>query len=133
MTRIKSTASILVTVFAALLSGCGGEKTYHVSGTVSFLGKPVPAGQIVFEPDATAGNSGAAGYATIKDGRYDTRILDGAGTAGGPHRVLIVGFDGIPRGEILNGRSLFTDYSATVDLPKDDATQDFEVPRSAKR
>ena len=45
---------------AALLlaAGCGeaGPARYHVSGKVTFNGQPVPAGQIVFEPDPTAGN-----------------------------------------------------------------------------
>src|SRR5262249_49969161 len=99
----------------------------HVSGTVTYQGKPVPVGQIVFEPDASAGNSGQAAFAKIKDGHYDTR-LDGQGTLGGPHQVRIHGRDGVPRGELLSGMQLFKDYNTKVDLPKADAKQDFEVP-----
>jgi hypothetical protein len=127
MIRIQSAAVALLIPLAVVLAGCGGEKSYHLSGTVSFQGKPVPAGHIVFEPDASAGNSGPAAFAKIKDGHYDTRILDGRGTVGGPHLVLIHGRDGIPRGELLNGLPLFRDYNTKVDLPKANGKQDFEV------
>jgi len=45
----------------------------------------VPVGTIVFEPDVTKGNKGAAGVARIKDGTFDTRQDDGRGKVGGPH------------------------------------------------
>jgi len=119
-------------LLAASFVGCGGERTYNVSGAVTFKGKPVPAGHIVFEPDASAGNSGPPAFATIKDGHYDTRILDGHGAVGGPHLVRIHGRDGISRGELLNGLPLFRDYDGKVDLPKADAKQDFEVPSDGR-
>lgn len=127
MIRASHLSSGLV-LFAAVFAGCGGEKIYQLSGNVTFQGKPVPAGQIVFEPDTTAGNSGPAAFAKIKEGRYDTRILEGRGTVGGPHLVRILGLDGVPRGELLNGMPLFPEYSTTADLPKKDGTQDFDVP-----
>src|SRR5215204_5622413 len=84
--------------------GCGsGERQYHLSGAITYQGKPVPAGTIVFEPDATKNNEGAASYAKIKAGRFDTRAEGGKGTVGGPHLVRIMGLDGVPRGELLNG------------------------------
>ena len=128
MTRTK----FIFLISAMLFAGCGGEKIYDLSGSVTFQGKPVGAGHIVFEPDAAAGNSGAPGYAKIKDGHYDTKILEGRGTLGGPHIVIIHGRDGIPRGELLNGLPLFSDYSTTVDLPKESTTKDFEVPAGGK-
>ena len=115
-------------LLAVALAGCGGERVYNLSGTVTFQGKPVPAGHIVFEPDASAGNKGPAAFAKIKDGRYDTSILEGRGTVGGPHLVLIHGRDGIPRGELLSGLPLFRDYQTKVDLPKKSGARDFEVP-----
>src|SRR5262245_10803606 len=93
-----------------VLAGCGGERTYELSGSVTFKGKPVPTGQIMLEPDASAGNKGPAAFAKIKDGHYDTRILEGRGTVGGPHIVQIQGRDGVPRGELLNGMPLFSEY-----------------------
>jgi hypothetical protein len=127
MNRLSFSMAVLAAVAGALTTGCSGEKTYHLSGTVTYKGKPVPKGQIVFEPDAAAGNSGQPAYAKIVDGQYDTRE-DGQGTVGGPHIVQIHGRDGIPRGELLNGLPLFRDYTTTVDIPKGNNKQDFEVP-----
>jgi hypothetical protein len=55
-----------------------------------------------------------------------TALYDG--TVGGPHLVRILGLDGIPRGELVNGSPLFPEYNTTADLPKEDTTLDFEVP-----
>jgi hypothetical protein len=129
----SNAALVFVLLLAALPAGCGGERIYNLSGTVTFQGKPVPAGQIVFEPDPSAGNSGPPAFAKIKGGQYDTRILDGRGSVGGPHLVTIHGRDGIPRGELLNGLPLFRDYTTKVDLPKADAKHDFEVPAGARQ
>jgi len=116
---------------AIVAAGCtSGEPIYDLSGAVTYQGKPVPAGSIVFEPDGSKGNKGPAGYAKIKAGRYDTREEDGKGTVGGPHHVRILGLDGVPRGELLNGTPLFPEYTTSADLPKADGTQDFDVPAS---
>jgi hypothetical protein len=113
-----------------ILSGCtSGERTYHLSGAITYDGKPVPAGHIIFEPDSNTGNNGGSGFAKIKDGRYDTHILDGRGVIGGPHIVRIHGLDGVVRGELLNGIPLFQEYTTTADLPKKAGTLDFAVPK----
>jgi hypothetical protein len=117
-----------------ICSGCGGAadgpKRYDVSGTITYGGQPVLAGTIMFEPDASKGNKGPAGYAEIRDGKYDTRGEAGKGTIGGPHVVRITGLDpskAVP--DLLpDGPPLFSDYQTTADLPEADATQDFEVP-----
>jgi len=132
MNQIRATTTVLAISLTTLLAGCGGERTYNISGTVTFQGKPVPAGQIVFEPDAGAGNNGAPAFAKIKDGHYDTSS-EGRGTIGGPHLVRILGLDGIPRGELLNGLRLFRDYNTKVDLPKKNGEQNFEVPAEDRR
>ncbi len=61
---------------ALWIAGCGAgnePKTYHVSGTVTFAGKPVPVGTILFVPDAGKANRGPTGYAVIREGKFDTR------------------------------------------------------------
>lgn len=126
----------LVASCVALLAvvGCGGGSDvtrYDVSGTVTFDGAPVPAGTITFLP--ASGNTGPGGSATIKDGKYDT-AAGGKGPTGGPHTVVITGFDGKsdPGNELPYGKPLFTEYKTEADLPKQKATQDFNVPASAK-
>ena len=124
----KLAAPTFVLGIAVLFLGCSsGEKIHDLSGSVTYEDKPVPAGHIVFEP--AAGNTGPAGFAKIKDGRYDTRILEGRGVVGGPHLVTIMGQTGIPSGELLNGKPIFPEYTTTADLPKNNGTHDFEVPK----
>jgi hypothetical protein len=120
----------ILLVGLSVLAGCSsGERTYQLSGAITYDGKPVPAGHIILEPDTNAGNNGGSGFAKIKDGRYDTSILDGRGTVGGPHIVRIYGTDGVPRGELLNGIPIFQEYTTTTDLPKKSGTVDFTVPK----
>lgn len=110
--------------------GCGdrdGTTRYNVSGTVTYDGKPVPVGTIVFMPDGSKNNQGPPGFAKIKDSKFDT-AYDGKGHIGGPHVVRISGFDGRRAEELPEGIRLFPDYTSPVDLPKEGTTHDFDVP-----
>lgn len=55
-------------LFLSAVSGCGDRNVSRVSGNVSFDGRPVPLGMVVFEP--TAGGS-HPGSITLKDGKYE--------------------------------------------------------------
>lgn len=116
---------------AAVSSGCGRGNSptrYRVVGSVTFAGKPVPAGAILFTPNSVIDKGGVAGCATIKDGKYDTSVGD-KGISGGPQIVRISGFDGVPSGDSWpNGKPLFPEYVIKVDLPKEKTTHDFDVP-----
>jgi len=114
--------------------GCGGDdgpRRYNLSGTVTFDGKPIPAGSIIFQPDSSAGNSGPQGAAEIRDGRYDT--ADGKRLVGGPHIVRITGFEGVAESEMDVVPPLFPEYQTKADLPKESGTMDFEVPADAAK
>jgi hypothetical protein len=117
-----------------MLIGCdgggSGPERFDLSGAVNFDGKPVPFGQIVFEPDSSAGNSGPQGFAEIRDGKYDTKA-GGKGTVGGAHVIRITGSEGESRDENNPAEVLFSDYETTADLPKEDSTKDFDVPPDA--
>jgi hypothetical protein len=115
------------------LAGCGsgcGPARYDLSGTVRYAGAPLPAGYILFSPDTSQGNQGPGAQADIRGGRYETP--PGQGTIGGPHVVSISGFDGVAfdDGPVKNpmGKPLFTGYQTKVDLPKEAASHDFEIP-----
>ena len=120
------------------LTGCGSDSGHHVSGTVKFDGKPIPQGMIYFTPDASQKNVGATGYATIKNGIYNTAV-NGKPTLGGPMLVKIEGVDPAVKGTPVEGdtsgevtiKSLFPTYETTASLPKSTAKQDFEVPAEA--
>jgi len=125
--QIKAAAVGLLA--ASLLAGCGdsGPPRYHLAGKVTFRGKPIPAGIIYFDPDLAGGHDGPQGFASIKDGAFDTRS-GGQGHAGGKCVVRIFGTDGIPAPEANMGKNLFSEYALNVELPTQDSTKDFVVP-----
>lgn len=128
--------SALLAGVCILFAGCNsGEQVYQLSGTITYKGKPVPSGMIIFEPDSGQGNSGAPGRSKIEDGKYDTASQEGHGIVGGPHVIRIIGMDGGNKGssssEVGLPNMLFPEYNAKVDLPKEDGVKDFEIP--AKR
>jgi hypothetical protein len=124
----------LAVALACLNAGCQrpeeGPPRFHLSGTVTYDGKPVPKGFINFNP--AEGNSGPASGAPIVDGKYETP--KGKGIIGGPHIVIITGSDGIPYEEsgetVEGGKQLFPRYQTTVDFPKEDGEKNFEVPKT---
>jgi hypothetical protein len=136
--------SSLIWLAAALTIGgvgCGGSdapETFHLSGNVTFDGKPVASGRIRFMPDSSKGNSGTAGYAEIKEGKFDTSA-GGKGHVSGPMIVSIEATD--PSQEASpddpdpqpSAPPPFPRYQTTVELPKEDTTKDFEVPADAAK
>ena len=127
-------AVLILSCGLAFAAGCGdgGPKVYHLSGNVTMGGKPVPAGVIFLGPDLKKGVDGPQGYATIKEGKYDTRD-GGRATIGGPLEVTIQPHDGVPGSELPMGKKLGPDFVTTFEAPKADATHDFEIPRAAGR
>ncbi|MBX7105335.1 MAG: hypothetical protein K1X57_14725 [Gemmataceae bacterium] len=122
-TLVRSTT--LLVAYAAL--GCGqGPAEYHVAGTVTWNGKPLPRGQIFFDPDLRKKNDGVQGYAMVEDGRFDTR--KGRATAGGPHVIRAAGFDGVAGSELPLGRPLFAEITIERDLPKQNSTIEIQLP-----
>jgi hypothetical protein len=125
--------NLLPAIISLVMLGCGtdGPQRYRLQGTITYDGKPVPAGTIIFEPDASQKNDGPQGLATIHDGVFDS-ARGGKGTVGGPHRVTILGCDGTSISETSpQGKPLFEPYITTADLPKKNGKLDFDVP-SAK-
>lgn len=105
-----------------------GPVRHAIRGSITFDGAPVPTGTIAFEPDASAGNTGPAGYGDIKNGKYVTQGRFGA--VGGPHIVRIEGFDPPdPANPDATPRPLFREYTTKIDLPREASTQDFDVPK----
>ncbi len=123
-----------VVVCALLLSltACSQKSPsrFDLWGTVTFKGRPVPAGLIVINPDLSKGNDGPQGLAEIRDGRFDTRRLD-KGAPSGPVILLIDGFDGVPQPESPSGKSLFLGYKVSLELPTTATEKNIEVPDSA--
>ncbi len=123
-------AVALAWLLLGIQGGCGsnGPTRYSLSGKVTYGGQPVAAGTMLFEPDTSQGNRGPGTFVEFTEGRYETRR--GKGTVGGPHIVRIVGYSGTPdpSGEAPQGLPVFSEYIAHVDLPRETAIQDFEIP-----
>lgn len=121
----------------ALALGCSGGSQgpprYDLSGEVTYDGQPIRKGMLTFAPEVEQGNSGPGSGAVIKDGRFTTPPKKGH--VGGPHRIRIVGYDGVAAvvegEELLDGKALFEPYETVVDLPKAHAKQNFNVPAAA--
>jgi hypothetical protein len=125
---IQATALALSGLF--FIAGCGpvGPVRYELAGRISFQGKPVPAGTIIFEPDYSKGNDGPQGLAVITNGTYNT-ARGGKGTVGGPHMVTVLGCDGVNVSETSpQGKLLFDPYITSIEIPKQTAKHDIEVP-----
>ncbi len=112
--------------------GCGGPTgppRYEVSGTVTYAGEPVPAGEVVFEPDPSKGNSGPQCRATINNGEYCTP--SSSGSVPGAVIVRVLGYDGKANPESQMGMQLFPVYETTMELPAEaTAGQNIDIPAS---
>lgn len=120
-------------------TGCGdgGPQRYHISGSISLEGKPVPAGAISFIPVGQSETPRGPGFCRFIDGHYESR--SGRSPGSGPYRVLIDGYDGVPfevkLGEDTEehpmGKPIFLTHIVEVDLPAENGgVFDFEVPTS---
>lgn len=136
LTSLKWKVSLFCGVFLlSLTTGCHKNDSpirYNVAGHVTFAGKPLPKGTILFSPDGDKGKDNVAGFAAITNGEYDT-IAGGKGVIGGPHVVRISGFDGIHVAELPNGKPLFPDYQTKADLPKEKTVFSVDVPMPATK
>jgi hypothetical protein len=115
----------------ALAAGCRPQEPtrYEVHGRVTFDGKPIPLGKIVFSSNPSAGFTGVDGWAPISDGAFDTDS-GGYKTAGGNLVARLEG-RGPPSERFPEGKPLFSNYDVPVVVPKARTELNFEVPRSA--
>lgn len=119
---------LLLTAFAAamILSGCGKDNNYTVSGTVSYKGELVPDGSISFvSSDSKLSPQGAS----IHDGKYVAKVRPGVMT------VRITGSKPDPKQKMLDGTPFWTDFvpekygsqsTLTVEI-KGNQTENFDL------
>lgn len=89
------TGCLTIGLIVLMVGGCGPKDTRtrnRVTGAVSYGGKPVAAGEILFTPDGAKQNRGPQGIAIIKDGRYDTKGSRAPGVDGGAMVILVGGY-----------------------------------------
>jgi hypothetical protein len=119
-------------VTLAAITGCGGSggpSLVQISGTVSFKGKPVPAGYISFMPPVGVGSICVV---QIKDGKFDSNEMVGKkGVHPGANTVRIAGFDGVVVKLWGQGKQIFNPYELEYTVADRASTKDFEIPESA--
>ena len=113
----------------ALTAGCGApkEEVYRVHGKVTFKGKPVPKGNVFFDPDGSKGTSGKQGFAGIVDGQYDTALPDGDGVKKGDYTVRVQAFDGKPLPDLPFGTGLTAEFVTKKNFSAEDNEFDIAI------
>lgn len=131
--RVHCLAVLAIVLWAPLvLTGCGrsGPVRHDVRGAVRYKDKPLPRGSIRFEPDASRGNPGPVGIASIVDGAYTTTAAGATGTLEGPLVVWISGWPAAdPQAEMV--RPFFENHRVEVDFrpaKRGPTTLDFDIP-----
>jgi hypothetical protein len=118
-----------------LLPGCGGSEErerYELSGTVTYQGKPVEMGSLMFEADKSVGDFAPLSTAQIVDGKYRTNPKDSP--AAGLYHVRVTGVDmkeailDPPPGEPAYLPSLFAPCFVDVQVPPPNGVFDIVVP-----
>lgn len=134
MNSLKRCMVVFIGVGCLLSAGCGAGGSdvtlYDVSGTVSYNGKPVPFGSVLFLADADEGNTGPQGVAEIHDGKFNTAQA-GRGVVGGAYKVIVKGRSVRASAEDDEGQEaapLFVDYQTAAVFPEENTVQNFEVP-----
>ncbi|GIW97346.1 MAG: hypothetical protein KatS3mg111_0679 [Pirellulaceae bacterium] len=84
---LKQLFSVGAMLLSITLMGCGGEKLYPVTGTVTVDGSPVEGLQVVFAPENGEGLTGTG--TTDAAGKYKIVTMKGAGLPPGNYRVAI--------------------------------------------
>jgi hypothetical protein len=128
VSRVRSATLSLAAVLLLMVVGCSDQpREYPLSGKVRFKdGTSVPAGTIVFEPDATRGNSGPGIMVEFRNGEFNTR--SGQGVRGGAYLARVIGYDGVPVNELIYGKALFDEQTVAIDLPNAASQTEIIVP-----
>lgn len=116
-----------------LLVGCGPGKPAltEISGTVTFKGKPIPAGDVSFTPDASIAGGQLRMY-MVKEGKFNSEDTPENGLLPGKYKVRINGYDGVQIPMYFSGKQIFNAIEQTMDIePGGKITKDFVVPDTA--
>jgi hypothetical protein len=134
ITKLRIVLFLSWFVCVALLAGCAKEDPlYRVFGTVNCNGKPVPKGNIYFDPDPMKGGKGTQGFADILDGKFDTKGVGGKGVQAGAYVIRVLGYDGKPANEAPYGQVLFNEYTEKKDFTAQDNELTFDIPGTKKK
>lgn len=128
--HVRCAAAVAI---AVIVAGCGPQAAvrHRVQGSVSYEGRPIPLGRIVFDPDVLEGNRGPQGFAVIENGAFDTAVKQGRGTAGGPMLVTIDAYESAAPGQPV--KPLLTNHQERHTLPASDTKLTIDVKAAKPR
>jgi len=124
--------SIVSLSFALIVTGCGGgtPPMSQLSGTVTFKGKPIPAGNVMFTPDVSVAG-GQIRMFMVKDGLYDSSKDPSPGLKAGQYEVTIMGYDGKQITNFFQGKQIFNSVKEEMTVQQGASKKDFNVPDAA--
>jgi hypothetical protein len=133
----RKLSAAMTFALASLVIGCGSEvDRKDLSGQVTFAGKPIAYGQIMFMPETKA-KLAPTGEAEIVDGRFDTSAPGGRGIIPGPHQVRVTAYAARPPEApddetlpSLDDPPIFSGYVFKADVKAGENS--FDVPEEAK-
>lgn len=125
-----------------LLTGCGENLSrYPVTGKVTYLGKEVEMGSIMFEPEESVGKLAPTCYAAIENGAYKT--LAAESPTKGAYKVHVMVMDkekARPASDsakssqpIVLRPAQRSEYVVSVEIPPPGGKLDIDVPAEEKR
>lgn len=101
VTNVSRHAMMVLALAGFSLGGCGSGISYEhakVHGKVTYQGKPVPLGSVLFvpvEPPKDGAMQPASG-AIQPDGSYELKSQEDAGAILGEHKIVVVAIEGGP-------------------------------------
>lgn len=126
--------SRLIALFMLMgLLGCGPGKPAltEISGTITFKGEPIPAGDISFTPDVSISNGQLRMY-MVKDGKFNSEDTPESGLLPGKYKVRINGYDGVQIPNFFSGKQIFNAVEQEMDiLPGEKVAKEIVIPEAA--
>lgn len=120
-----------VLLLLLVLVGCESKPTLtEISGTVTFKGQPIPAGDVSFTPEVSVAGGQLQMY-MVKDGKYDSTQTPGMGLLPGKYKVRINGYDGKQIPNFYSGKQIFNAVEEQIEITSGKMTKDFVVPDAA--
>lgn len=120
-----------VLLLLLVIVGCDSKpKLTEISGTVTFKGQPIPAGDVSFTPEVSVSGGQLQMY-MVKDGKYDSAQTPGSGLLPGKYKVRINGYDGKQIPNFYSGKQIFNAVEEQIEITAGKMTKDFVVPDAA--
>jgi len=122
---------LILSALALFMTGCESKPPMsQISGTVTYKGKPIPAGNVMFTPDVSIAG-GQIRMFMVTDGVFDSSKDPSPGLMPGKYDVTIAGYDGKKIPMYFQGKQIFNAVKEPIEVGTGSTKKDFVVPDSA--